>query len=186
MSRHGTASDPGQDPARRRDPKQAHDPVRDREPADRATLQPGAPLRRPAMPGPTGPAETTEAVGDPDAHSVRSAGEGGAAAGAVVGGMIGGPIGVAVGAGLGAIAGAAAGPADGVPAEGERPVDTRADREAAYDASKQASPRRAVAPPRSRPGEPADPLTDEHATSVPVVDLIPTAERADESEDPSA
>lgn len=144
------------------------------DPRDRDVLQPGAALSRPAMPGPTGPAETTEAVGDPDAHSPRSAAEGGAATGAVVGGMVAGPLGVAVGAGLGAVAGAVNGPSEGVPSDDERIVDPREDREAAYRASDAGSPRRGAHAPAGVAGRPADPQIEEHATDVPVVDLIPS------------
>ncbi|MFP5342638.1 MAG: hypothetical protein ACLGIJ_06920 [Candidatus Limnocylindria bacterium] len=155
----------------------------DDDPRDREVLRPGAPLGRPAMPGPTGPAETTEAVGDPDAHSRRSAAEGGTAAGAVVGGMVAGPIGVALGAALGAAAGAASGPAEGVPVD-ERIVDARADREAAYRPSLVGSPRRGAHAPSGVAGRPADPRLEEHATEVPVVDLIPSPETRPPSGEP--
>lgn len=68
------------------------------------------------MDGPMGPAQTTEAIGDPHASSENAAATGGAASGAVVGGAVAGPIGLAVGAVLGAVAGAVAGPPErGVP-----------------------------------------------------------------------
>jgi hypothetical protein len=118
----------------------------------------------PAMPGPMGPAVTTEAVGDPDATSERSAAEGGAAAGAVAGVAVGGPIGMAVGAALGGVAGAASGPAEPVARPGER-VDPRADREAAYEAPSTVSP---MGTPRLT----TDPLTEEHAVDIPVIDAL--------------
>lgn len=119
----------------------------------------------PGMPGPMGPAETTEAVGDPDASSEQSAAEGGAAAGAVAGAAVGGPIGMVVGAALGGAAGAAAGPAEAPARPGDGRVDPRADREAAYEAPSTTSP---VASPRLT----KDPLTEEHATDIPVIDAL--------------
>ena len=59
----------------------AAEPRSDRDARELESL----PENQPGMPGPTGPAETTDAVGDPDASSESSATEGGAAAGPVVG-----------------------------------------------------------------------------------------------------
>jgi hypothetical protein len=112
-----------------------------------------------------GPAVTTEAVGDPDATSERSAAEGGAAAGAVAGVAVGGPIGMAVGAALGGAAGAATGPEEPVARPGEERVDPRADREAAYDAPSTVSP-------MGRPRLTGDPLMEEHAVDIPVIDAL--------------
>ena len=62
--------------------------------------------------GPTGPAPTTESVGDPEADEPRSGAEEGAAAGGLVGTAVAGPFGLAAGAAVGAIAGAAGEAAD--------------------------------------------------------------------------
>lgn len=127
---------------------------------------PGHPASQPGMPGPAGPAITTEAVGDPDASSERSAAEGGIAAGAVIGALVAGPIGLAVGAALGGATGAAAGPEESPARPGDERVDPRADREAAYDRSGFGSPAVAAPPATS------DPLMEEHAVHVPVVDAL--------------
>lgn len=120
----------------------------------------------PGMAGSTGPAETTESVGDPDASSERSATEGGTAAGAVIGALVGGPIGLAVGAAVGSVAGAAAGPDEPVMQPGDERVDGRADREAAYVDGRGASPTTPIR--RSN----HDPLLEEHAVDIPVVDAL--------------
>lgn len=142
---------------------------------DRTRDQPGAEAERralaghvpsqPGMPGPMGPAPTTEAVGDPDAASEQSAVEGGAAAGAVTGALVGGPLGMAVGAALGGAAGAAAGPSEPPARPGDGRVDPRADREAAYEEPLATSP--ATAPRLTH-----DPLTEEHAVDLPVIDAL--------------
>jgi|GEM_PF-3446358 len=119
----------------------------------------------PGMPGPTGPATTTESAGDPDASSEQSAVEGGTAAGAVVGAAIGGPIGLVVGAALGGAGGAVAGPDESPARPGDGRVDRRSDREAAYEAPLTSSP---VATPRLS----HDPLMEEHAVDIPVVDAL--------------
>jgi hypothetical protein len=136
----------------------------ERQEAQRRALAGHTPAE-PGMPGPMGPAVTTEAVGDPDASSEQSAVEGGAAAGAVAGAVVGGPVGMAVGAVLGGAAGAAAGPEEPVAQPGDRRVDPRADREAAYEATTRSSP---VATPKLT----HDPLTEEHAVDIPVVDAL--------------
>lgn len=55
--------------------------------------------------GPTGPAPTTESVGDPEADDPRSGAEEGAAMGGLAGAAVAGPIGLAAGAAAGAIVG---------------------------------------------------------------------------------
>ncbi len=57
--------------------------------------------------GPTGPAPTTESVGDPEADNIQSGAEEGAAAGGLVGTAVAGPFGLAVGAVAGAVVGGA-------------------------------------------------------------------------------
>ena len=118
------------------------------------------------MAGSTGPGITTEAVGDPDATSERSAAEGGAAAGAVVGAVVGGPIGLAIGAAMGGAAGAAAGPEEATGPANDARVDSRADREAAYEAGGAASPAAPIRPSNH------DPLLEDHAVHIPVVDAL--------------
>jgi hypothetical protein len=58
-------------------------------------------------PGPTGPAPTTESVGDPEADNPQSGAEEGAAMGGLVGTALAGPVGFAVGAVTGAVVGGA-------------------------------------------------------------------------------
>ena len=70
----------------------------------------GLPVGMDGLSGPTGPATTTEAIGDPDATSEASQVEGGIAAGAVIGAAVAGPVGVVVGTVAGALAGSAAAP----------------------------------------------------------------------------
>ncbi len=60
----------------------------------------------------TNPVPSTEAVGDPDAHSTSADGQAGAAAGVVLGSAVAGPIGTIVGAVVGGIAGTAGERAD--------------------------------------------------------------------------
>jgi hypothetical protein len=151
------------DQTRDQTPDQTPDET-ERQGAHRRALAGHVPAE-PGMPGPMGPAETTEAVGDPDASSEQSAAEGGAAAGAVAGAVVGGPIGMAVGAALGSAAGAAAGPAETPARPGDGRVDPRADREAVFEAPLTTSP---VAAPRLT----RDPLMEEHAVDVPVVDAL--------------
>lgn len=144
----------------------AVEPTTDRTAGSPVDGLPGHPPSAAGMAGPMGPAITTEAAGDPDASSQRSAGEGGAAAGAVVGALVAGPIGLAAGAVLGGVAGAVTGPAEPVARPGDGRVDPRADREAAYDRTRRASPS------GGRPRPTSDPLTEEHAVHVPVVDAL--------------
>jgi hypothetical protein len=62
--------------------------------------------------GPTGPAPTTESVGDPEADNAKSAAEEGAAMGGLVGAAVAGPFGLAAGAVAGAVLGGAGEAAD--------------------------------------------------------------------------
>lgn len=62
--------------------------------------------------GPTGPAPTTESLGDPEADDTRSGAEEGAAMGGLVGTAVAGPIGLAAGAVAGAAVGGAGEVAD--------------------------------------------------------------------------
>jgi hypothetical protein len=55
--------------------------------------------------GPTGPAPTTESVGDPEADNLRSGAEEGAAMGGLVGTAVAGPFGLVAGAVAGAVVG---------------------------------------------------------------------------------
>jgi hypothetical protein len=125
---------------------------------------PGHPPGVQGMPGPFGPAVTTEAVGDPDASSRQSAAEGGAAAGVVLGAVVAGPIGLAAGAALGSAAGAAAGPEEAPARPGDGRVDPRTEREAAFTPHDD--------PAAARPPATRDPLIEEHAVDVPVVDAL--------------
>ena len=63
--------------------------------------------------GPTGPAPTTESVGDPEEDNPQSAAEEGAAAGGALGAAVAGPFGLAAGAIAGAAVGTAGEVADG-------------------------------------------------------------------------
>lgn len=76
----------------------------------------------PTMPGPTGPAQTTELVGDRGAGSEVHGGESGAAAGATAGVAVGGPVGALLAAPAGAAVGAAAGAAEDETAPPPGPV----------------------------------------------------------------
>jgi hypothetical protein len=78
------------------------EPTPEQPPADAGGLV----SSKPTMPGPSGAAETTERVGDPDASSEASGAEAGAAAGAVVGVAAAGPVGAAVAVPVGAAIGA--------------------------------------------------------------------------------
>jgi hypothetical protein len=140
----------------------AAEPRSDRDARELESL----PENQPGMPGPTGPAETTEAVGDPDASSESSATEGGAAAGAVVGTALAGPFGLAVGAALGGAAGTAASPAEPVTQPGELRPDTRAEREAAFERGRGSTTH------AESSYEQHDPVIEEHAVEVPVVDAL--------------
>jgi len=62
--------------------------------------------------GSTGPAPTTESIGDPEAEDEGSAAEEGAAAGSLVGAAVAGPFGLAAGAAVGAAVGGAGEAAD--------------------------------------------------------------------------
>jgi hypothetical protein len=131
---------------------------------------------RHGMPGGKGPALTTEAVGDPDASSEESAAEGGAAAGAVIGAALAGPIGMAIGAAAGGVTGAAAGPDEPAKRHGDGRVDSRRNREAAYE-SAPAPNQRGQAPAITR-----DAVREEHAADIDVIDALtghgePEAER---------
>jgi hypothetical protein len=81
-----------------------------------------APLPAATMDGPTGPAQSTELVGDPMADGETGHAEGGAATGAAVGTAVGGPVGAAVGTVAGAVGGAASPPQDTAPGEREEPL----------------------------------------------------------------
>lgn len=126
----------------------------------------GLPQDRSGIPGGMGPALTTEAVGDPDASSERSAAEGGAATGAVIGAVVGGPIGLAIGAAVGGATGAAAGPEEGAARSGDERVDSRRDREEAFAEGHTSSP---IGPP---PEVRHDSLREPHAVDIPVVDAL--------------
>ena len=69
-------------------------------------------FRRDWQAGPTGPAPTTEATGDPEADDVAAGGEGGAATGAILGTAVAGPVGLVAGAVIGEALGAAGEAAD--------------------------------------------------------------------------
>ena len=77
--------------------------------------------------GPTGYAQTTEAIGDPDADDPSAAMEAAAAAGVVGGALVGGPIGAAVGGVIGAAAGSAAGQAEDAEEAEDDPYDIDAE-----------------------------------------------------------
>ena len=104
------------------------------------------------MPGPTGHAQSTELVGDPDADDPAAEAEGGAATGAVLGTVVGGPIGLVAGAALGAAAGGIAGADD--------PGASRVDQPPASDAT---GHQPGSARPRPDPG-------------IPVVDALEEAQ----------
>lgn len=131
----------------------------------------GLPVGMDGLSGPTGPATTTEAIGDPDATSEASQVEGGIAAGAVIGAAVAGPVGVAIGTVAGALAGSAAAPSEAGP-----DIDTFESR-----AEHAVEPTRRLAGPMmdERSNEPNDPLSEAHAVEVPVVDLIPGSSAAE-------
>lgn len=130
----------------------------------------GLPVGQDRMAGPTGPATTTEAVGDPDSTSEASQVEGGIAAGAVIGSAVAGPVGFVVGTVAGALAGSVAAPPEAGP-----DIDSFESR-----AAHAVEPTRPVAGPMmdTSSGEPHDPLSEAHAVDIPVVDLIPGSSAA--------